>query len=154
MAVKRVKAGQGVGPVARELELVEQTRRNWVKAAERGQLNPPGAKIITAQQMELSWLRAANARLRMECEIQKGRRTPRKTRCEVRLDRWAATSLPAAGDVRDAVGQHQWVSGMEARQHAAPEAADGYTDAGADPGHPRRIQGRLWQPRNGRGTPW
>jgi len=33
MAVKRVKAGQGVGPVARELELVEQTRRNWVKAA-------------------------------------------------------------------------------------------------------------------------
>ena len=34
-AVKRVRAGQGLGPVARELGLVEQTLRNWVKAAER-----------------------------------------------------------------------------------------------------------------------
>jgi len=71
LAVKRVKAGQGVGPVARELGLVEQTLRNWAKAAELGQLNPPGAKIITPEQMELSRLRAENARLRMECEILK-----------------------------------------------------------------------------------
>ena len=30
LAVKRVKAGQGIGAVARELGLVEQTLRNWV----------------------------------------------------------------------------------------------------------------------------
>lgn len=71
LAVKRVKSGQGVGPVARELGLVEQTLRNWVKAAERGQLNPTGAKVVTPEQMELSRLRAENARLRMECEILK-----------------------------------------------------------------------------------
>jgi len=71
LAVKRVKSGQGVGMVARELGLVEQTLRNWVKAADRGQLNPPGAKTITPEQMELSRLRAENAKLRMECEILK-----------------------------------------------------------------------------------
>lgn len=31
-AVKRVKAGQGIGPLARESGLVEQTLRNCVKA--------------------------------------------------------------------------------------------------------------------------
>jgi transposase len=37
-----------------ELGLVEQTLRNWVKAAERSQLNPPGAKFIKPEQMKLS----------------------------------------------------------------------------------------------------
>jgi transposase len=86
LAVKRVKSGQSVGMVARELGLVEQTLRNWVKAADRGQLNPPGAKIITSEQMELSRLRAENTKLRMECEIpKKRRRTSRKMHCEVGL---------------------------------------------------------------------
>lgn len=71
LAVKRVKSGQGVGPVARELGLVEQTLRNWVKAAKAGKLNPAGAKQITAEQMELSRLRAQVARLEMENEILK-----------------------------------------------------------------------------------
>jgi transposase-like protein len=52
LAVKRVKSGQSVGLVARELGRVEQTLRNWVKAAGRGQLNPPVAEVITAEQME------------------------------------------------------------------------------------------------------
>ena len=38
LAVKRVKSGQTIGAVARELGLVEQTLRNWVKAAERGEI--------------------------------------------------------------------------------------------------------------------
>ena len=71
LAVKRVKAGQGIGPVARDLGLVEQTLRNWVKAAKNGKLNPVGGKTITPEQMELSRVRAENARLRMENEILK-----------------------------------------------------------------------------------
>jgi len=71
LAVKRVKDGQGVGPVARDLGLIEQTLRNWVKAAKYGKLNPPGGKAVTAEQMELSRVRAENARLRMENEILK-----------------------------------------------------------------------------------
>ena len=70
LAVKRVKAGQGIGPVSRDLGLVEQTLRNWVKAAKQGKLNPPG-KTITPEQMELSSVRAENARLRMKNEILK-----------------------------------------------------------------------------------
>jgi transposase len=71
LAVKRVKCGQGVGVVAKELGLVEQTLRNWVKAAKAGKLNAPGGKAITAEEMELSRVRAENARLRMENEILK-----------------------------------------------------------------------------------
>jgi len=71
LAVKRVKSGQGIGAVARDLGLVEQTLRNWVKAAKAGKLNPPDARQVTPEQMELSRLRAENARLRMECEILK-----------------------------------------------------------------------------------
>ena len=71
LAVKRVKSGMTIGAVAKELGLVEQTLRNWVKAAEQGKLNPPGGKVVTPEQMELSRLRVENAKLRMECEILK-----------------------------------------------------------------------------------
>jgi len=70
LAVKRVSS-QGIAAVAKDLGLVEQTLRNWVKAAKAGKLNPPGAKTVTPEQMELSRLRAENARLRLECEILK-----------------------------------------------------------------------------------
>ncbi len=56
---------------AKELGLVEQTLRNWVKAAEAGKLNGAGAKMVTPEQMELSRLRAENARLKRENEILK-----------------------------------------------------------------------------------
>jgi transposase len=71
LAVKRAKSGETVGAVARDLGLVEQTLRNWVKAAKAGKLHTPGAKMVTPEQMELSRVRAENARLRMEVEILK-----------------------------------------------------------------------------------
>jgi transposase len=71
LAVKRVKAGQRVGTVARELSLVEQTLRNWVKAAAAGKLNGAGTKVVTPEQMELSRLRAENIRRQWQCEILK-----------------------------------------------------------------------------------
>ncbi|MDX9875811.1 MAG: IS3 family transposase [Spongiibacteraceae bacterium] len=70
-AVKRADEVGSIGRVAEELGLVEQTLRNWVKAAKAGKLNPAGAKQITAEQMELSRLRAQVARLEMELEINK-----------------------------------------------------------------------------------
>lgn len=70
LAVKRVSAGQSVGAVARELGLVEQTLRNWVKAAAAGKLNA-GTKVVTPEQMELSRLRAENIRLQRQVEILK-----------------------------------------------------------------------------------
>ena len=71
LAVKRVQGGEGIAKVARELGLVEQTLRNWVKAAKHGKLNPPGTKAVTPEQMELSRVRAELARLKMENEILK-----------------------------------------------------------------------------------
>lgn len=70
MAVKRVKEGQSIGAVAKELGLSDQTLRNWVKAADAGKLNS-GVKPVTPEQMELSRLRAEVARLKRENEILK-----------------------------------------------------------------------------------
>ena len=71
LAVKRVKGGQSVGAVAKDLGLIEQTLRNWVKAATAGKLSGVGGKGVTPEQMELSRLRAENIRLKRECEILK-----------------------------------------------------------------------------------
>ncbi len=71
MAVKRVKEGQSMGAVAKELGLSDQTVRNWVKAADAGKLNRAGVKTVTPEQMELSRLRAEVVRLKRENEILK-----------------------------------------------------------------------------------
>lgn len=71
LAVKRVKGGQGVCAVARELGISDQTLRNWVKAFAAGKLNGPEAKAVTPEQMELSRVQAENIRLRRELEIVK-----------------------------------------------------------------------------------
>ena len=70
-AVNRVAEVGSIGRVATDLGLVEQTLRNWVKAAKAGKLNTTGAKAITPEQMELSRLRAENVRLKRENEILK-----------------------------------------------------------------------------------
>ena len=70
-AVKHVNTGKSIGAVAKELGLVDQTLRNWVKAAEAGKLSGAGNKVVTPEQMELSRLRAENIRLKRENEILK-----------------------------------------------------------------------------------
>ena len=68
-AVKHAQA-MGIVVAARELGLVEQTLRDGVKAAEAGKLVGDGAKPGTPEQMELSRLRAENARAKMHVETQ------------------------------------------------------------------------------------
>ncbi|MEF8730204.1 MAG: IS3 family transposase [Accumulibacter sp.] len=60
LAIKRVKNGQALAGVAKELGLVEQTLRNWVKAAATGKLSGACGKAVTPEEMELSRLRADN----------------------------------------------------------------------------------------------
>ena len=64
-----LKEGQTAGAVARDLGLIEQMLRNWVKAAKAGKLNGAGAGKVTPEEMELSRLRAENIRLKRENEI-------------------------------------------------------------------------------------
>ena len=71
LAVKRVKDGLTVGAAARELGLIDQTLRNWVKAADAGKLGGAGLRPVTPEQMELSRVRAENIRLKREVEILK-----------------------------------------------------------------------------------
>jgi transposase len=69
-AVRQVESeGKSPAQVARELGIAEQTLSNWRKASKAGKLGANGGKPITAEQMELSRLRAENARLKMEVEI-------------------------------------------------------------------------------------
>ena len=69
LAVKRVKDGQSIAVVVKELGLGDQTLRNWIKASAEGKLKGAGGKVVTPEAMELSRLRAEVARLRRENEI-------------------------------------------------------------------------------------
>lgn len=69
-AVRRVRGGEAAKRVAREIGVAEQTLRNWCKADTAGKLGgAQDGKPVTPEQMELSRLRAENARLKMEMEI-------------------------------------------------------------------------------------
>ncbi len=80
--MKRVKDGQSNGVVAKELGVSDQTLRNWVNAFDAGKLTGSGIKVVTPEQIDMSRIRAENARLKMEVAILKKRRhTSRKMRC-------------------------------------------------------------------------
>ena len=82
-AVKHVKEGKSISLSAKELGLVEQMLRNWIKLSAAGKLTCVGAKPATQEQINLSQLRAGNIRLKRECEIlKKPRRTSREMQCE------------------------------------------------------------------------
>jgi transposase len=68
-AVRLVASGQTVAAAARTLGLVEQTLFNWVKAQRLGELKGAEKKVISAEQMEISRLRAELARVKMERDI-------------------------------------------------------------------------------------
>ena len=71
-ALRRVRGGEPVRRVAREIGVPEQSIRNWVKAQAGGKLGmAENGKPITPEQMEISRLRAEVARLKMEMEIVK-----------------------------------------------------------------------------------
>jgi len=69
-AVRLVESGQSIGEAARSLGVVEQTLSNWVKAHRAGKLKEVSGKTgVTAEQMEISRLRAELARVKMERDI-------------------------------------------------------------------------------------
>jgi transposase len=69
-AVRLVELGQTLASVARSLGVVEQTLGNWVKLHRAGALKGVSGKSgVTAEQMEISRLRAELARVTMERDI-------------------------------------------------------------------------------------
>jgi transposase len=69
-AVRLVESGQSIAAASRTLGLVEQTLFNWVKAHREGRLQGADSRSkVTAEQMEISRLRAELARVTMERDI-------------------------------------------------------------------------------------
>ena len=140
LAVKRVKAGQSIGAVARELGLIEQTLRNWVKAAAAGKLNGPGSQGGHAGAD--GTLPGAGG----EHPAQAGERNPKKSDgilregCAVKYA-WIDAHRRTYGLAESCAVLAVSISGYQAWKRggsAGSQAADGCADAGADPGHPRR----------------
>ena len=80
-AVRQIEVeGKRQADVARELGVFEQTLHGWRKAHRQGKLAGASAnsKPISAEQMELSRVRAKNARLKMEVEMLMARGQPEK----------------------------------------------------------------------------
>ena len=70
-AVRLVRGGQSVAAVSAILGVASQTLHNWVQAESRGELKGTAAKPVSAEQMEISRLRAELARVKMERDILK-----------------------------------------------------------------------------------
>ena len=68
-AVRLVEGGQSQASVAKTLGLVEPTLFNWVKASRQGRLTGADSKPVSAEQMEITRLRAELARVKMERDI-------------------------------------------------------------------------------------
>ena len=69
-AVRLVESGQTMAAAARSLGVVEQTLANWVKLHRGRKLKGVvGKSAVTAEQMEISRLRAELARVTMERDI-------------------------------------------------------------------------------------
>ena len=70
-AVRLVKGGQEASVTARVLGVPKQTLSNWVRLADKGELQGAGERPVSAEQMELARLRAELARVKMERDILK-----------------------------------------------------------------------------------
>lgn len=70
-AVRLVKGGQACSVTAKVLGIPNQTLDSWVRQASQGKLTGAGAKPVSAEQMELTRLRAELARVKMERDILK-----------------------------------------------------------------------------------
>jgi transposase len=69
-AVRLVESGQSVAAAARSMGVVEQTLFNWVKASRQGTLKGADSRSkVSAEQMEISRLKAELARVKMERDI-------------------------------------------------------------------------------------
>ena len=69
-AVRLVESGQSIAAAARSLGVVDQTLFNWIKASREGRLTGAGSPSkVSAEQMEISRLRAELARVKMERDI-------------------------------------------------------------------------------------
>jgi transposase len=68
-ALRRLRGGEAVRQVRREVGVPERSIRNWVKAQAAGKLgSAEKGRPITRKQMEISRLRAENARLKINWE--------------------------------------------------------------------------------------
>lgn len=68
-AVRLVEGGQSIAAASRALGVVDQTLFNWVKAHRAGKLTGADSMVVSAEQMEISRLRAELARVKMERDI-------------------------------------------------------------------------------------
>jgi len=71
LAVKRVKDGQSISAVVKELGLGDQTLRNGIKASAEGKRHGAGGRVVAPDERGLSRLCAENLRLKRENEILK-----------------------------------------------------------------------------------
>jgi transposase len=70
LAVKRVKDGQSISMVIKELGLGDQTLRNWVKASAEGKLKASAGSGDTRRNGAIQTT-SRELRLKRECEILK-----------------------------------------------------------------------------------
>jgi transposase len=72
-AVRLIQGGQACSVTANILCIPKKILENWVRLAPKGKLTGAGTKPVSAEQIELTRLRAELARVKMERDILKKR---------------------------------------------------------------------------------
>ena len=129
---------------ARELGLVEQTLRNWVKASAAGKLTAL-VQASDAEQMELSQAARGNARLKMHVDILKSDGVL-ALRCAVKYAWIDCTAPPnTLPDLCEVLAVS--ISGYPCLApwwQARPQPADGPAGRGLDENIHAEVKGCLW----------
>jgi transposase len=69
-AVRLVESGQSMAAAARKIGMAEQTLFNWIRAQRQGRLSSmASSRVPSAEQREISRLRAELAQVKMERDI-------------------------------------------------------------------------------------
>ena len=68
-AVRLAQGGESIAAAARTLGVVDQTLFSWVKAHRQGKLKGAEGKPVSAEQMEISRLRAELTRVKVARDI-------------------------------------------------------------------------------------
>ena len=152
-AVRLVRvSGESIPTIARDLNLPENSLRNWVKQAEVDEGRGPTGALTTEEREELRRLRKENRTLTMERDfLNKLRPTsPRRNR-RIRNDSCGEGQFLRCVHVQAARRLHQWLLQLGAPSCASVSAGR-RCSAAVDSQGPQRQQGHLWEPAHPCGT--
>ena len=120
----KLSSAVGVPTAARQLDVDTKSLYLWIRQSNEGTLKPSGSSKLTIEQQRIRELERELAIARMERDLlKKRRRSSRRSRGEVRLDRETATPVQCAATMRFDGCLPEWLHELVEAANAAAHRA-------------------------------